>query len=35
MLESLSRAARDGLRLEGEGYRRDDLRALAQFVEVA
>lgn len=29
------RAVRDGLRLEGGGYRRDHLRALAQRVEVA
>lgn len=35
MVETFSRAARDGLRLEGGGYRRDHLRALAQRVEVA
>lgn len=34
MLESFTRAARMGLRLEGGGYRRDYLRALAQHVEV-
>lgn len=35
MLENFVRAAREGLRLEGGGYRRDYLRALAQHVEVA
>src|SRR5262249_17371653 len=35
MLESFSSAARDGIRLEGGGYRRDHLRAFAQRVEVA
>lgn len=35
MLDALSSAAREGLRLEGGGYRRDQLRALAQRVEVA
>nr|WP_196108665.1 MULTISPECIES: recombinase family protein [unclassified Ochrobactrum] len=35
MLDSLSSAARAGLRLEEGGYRREHLRALAQRVEVA
>ena len=35
MLDSLSSAARAGLQLEGGGYRREHLRALAQRVEVA
>ncbi|MGO4712164.1 recombinase family protein [Bradyrhizobium sp. 2TAF24] len=35
MIGTFSRAARDGLRLEGGGYRRDHLRALAQRIEVA
>ncbi|MFD9901282.1 recombinase family protein [Mesorhizobium sp. NPDC059025] len=35
MLESFTRAARDALRFEGGGYRREYLRALAQCVEVA
>ena len=35
MIETFSSAARDGLRLEGGGYRRDHLRAFAQRVEVA
>ncbi|WP_183428989.1 recombinase family protein [Mesorhizobium sp. RMAD-H1] len=35
MIETFSSAARNGLRLEGGGYRRDHLRAFAQRVEVA
>ena len=35
MLEDFSSAARDGLKMEGGGYRRDHLRAFAQRVEVA
>ncbi len=35
MIEDFSRTAREGQRLEGGGYRRDHLRALAQRVEVA
>ncbi|HEV2502594.1 MAG TPA: hypothetical protein VGV39_05940 [Mesorhizobium sp.] len=35
MLESFTQAAREGLRFEGGGYRRDYLRALAQHIEVA
>jgi len=35
MVETFSSAARDGLRLEGGGYRQDHVRALAQRVEVA
>ena len=35
MIDDFSRTARDGLRLESGGYRRDHLRAFAQRVEVA
>ncbi len=35
MLNSLASVAREGLRLEKGGYRRDQLRTLAQRVEVA
>jgi site-specific DNA recombinase len=35
MLSKFARAARQRIRLEGGGYRRDHLRALAQRVEVA
>ncbi|MCM2438555.1 recombinase family protein [Agrobacterium vitis] len=35
MIDALAAEARNGLRLEGGGYRRDHLRALAQRVEVA
>ena len=35
MIDTLSAAARAGLRMEGGGYRRDHLRAFAQRVEVA
>lgn len=35
MIDTLSSAAREKLRLEGGGYRRDHLRAFAQRVEVA
>ena len=35
MLSTFARAARQHIRLEGGGYRRDHLRALAQRVEVA
>jgi len=35
MLKSFVRRAKDKLRLEGGGYHRDHLRALAQRVEVA
>ncbi len=35
MVETFARAARQRIRLEGSGYRRDHLRALAQRVEVA
>jgi site-specific DNA recombinase len=35
MVETFARAARQRIRLEGGGYRRDHLRALAQRVEVA
>ena len=35
MLGAFSSAARDGLRMEGGGYRRDHLRAFARRVEVA
>jgi hypothetical protein len=34
MLRSFARTARQRIRLEGGGYRRDHLRALAQRVEV-
>lgn len=34
MLRKFASAARQGIRLEGGGYRRDHLRALAQRVEV-
>ena len=35
MIDDFSRTAREGLRLESGGYRRDHLRAFAQRVEVA
>ncbi|HVY04272.1 MAG TPA: recombinase family protein, partial [Caulobacterales bacterium] len=35
MVETFARTARQRMRLEGGGYRRDHLRALAQRVEVA
>jgi len=35
MVRTFAKAARQRLRLEGGGYRRDHLRALAQRVEVA
>jgi site-specific DNA recombinase len=35
MIETFASVAHDGLRLEGGGYRRNHLRALAQRVEVA
>jgi site-specific DNA recombinase len=35
MLSKFARTARQRIRLEGGGYRRDHLRALAQRVEVA
>jgi hypothetical protein len=35
MLSKFARAARQRIRLEGGGYRRDHFRALAQRVEVA
>lgn len=35
MIDTLSNAARSSLRMEGGGYRRDHLRAVAQCVEVA
>lgn len=35
MIDALSQAARNSLRIEGGGYRRDHLRAFAQRVEVA
>ncbi|MFD1034375.1 hypothetical protein ACFQ15_06895 [Sphingomonas hankookensis] len=34
MVDRLSQAARERMRLDGGGYRRDHLRALAQRVEV-
>lgn len=35
MIDDFSRTAREGLRLEGGGYRRDHLRSFAQRVQVA
>ena len=35
MLARFARTARERMRIEGGGYRRDHLRALAQRVEVA
>jgi hypothetical protein len=35
VIDDFSRTAREGLRLESGGYRRDHLRAFAQRVEVA
>ena len=35
MVQRFARTARKRIRIEGEGYRRDHLRALAQRVEVA
>jgi hypothetical protein len=35
MIDDFSRTAREGLRLESGGYRRDHLRAFAKRVEVA
>ena len=34
MVQSFARSARERIRIEGGGYRRDHLRALAQRVEV-
>ena len=35
MVQRFARTARERIRIEGDGYRRDHLRALAQRVEVA